>query len=346
MLCVNCSSELGEAGKWRHRDDEDRLSNLPEPILYHILSFLDTKSAVRTSKLSRVWNRLWKHVSVLDLRQDCFGDDPYPFEKFVDKVLSVRYPVKLHKLTYVQNFAPWSEDHTRMFAKVIKYAFSHDAQHLVFDTGSRCQLFDRAYRFSSLFHSYPTHNQFVTRSKTSNSTFNLKTLELRCVALDSGFLLCSRLPMLTTLKVTSCLLLGTDSYTNEPKDCLDLFSNFGGLVNLAISDCYFLADPRVRPFLRVRVSGLQLLSLELEGMEKIRIEIFAPKLRFFSVRQDVNDSQGFSELSLPSLDRAEIELNHIHRKEAYVHHDQYLNALFQGLHNAKSLKLGYSTVEV
>ncbi|CAI0413369.1 unnamed protein product [Linum tenue] len=336
MVNCSCHCELGKSRKQRHREEEDitnttdRFSHLPGPILYHILSFLDTKSAVQTSVLSRVWNRVWKHVPALDLHRRSFRQAP-SFERFVSKVLSLRYNLNLHRISYVDDVGPCDEEHESRLVKVInyviKYAFSHDAQHLVFDTGS-------------------SHNQFVTRSKTSNSTFNLKTLELRCVALDSGFLLCSRLPMLTTLKVTSCLLLGTDSYTNEPKDCLDLFSNFGGLVNLAISDCYFLADPRVRPFLRVRVSGLQLLSLELEGMEKIRIEIFAPKLRFFSVRQDVNDSQGFSELSLPSLDRAEIELNHIHRKEAYVHHDQYLNALFQGLHNAKSLKLGYSTVEV
>ncbi|CAN0879839.1 Putative F-box/LRR-repeat protein At4g13960 [Linum grandiflorum] len=33
----------------------DRLSNLPEEVIHHILSFLDTKSAVQTSVLSQRW---------------------------------------------------------------------------------------------------------------------------------------------------------------------------------------------------------------------------------------------------------------------------------------------------
>lgn len=41
-----------------HHDD-DRLSSLPDDLLGHILSFLPTQQAVRTSQLSRRWRRVW-----------------------------------------------------------------------------------------------------------------------------------------------------------------------------------------------------------------------------------------------------------------------------------------------
>ncbi|CAL1352502.1 unnamed protein product [Linum trigynum] len=45
----------------------DRLSSLPDEIISHILSFLQTKYAVGTAVLSRRWKDLWVRVSSLDL---------------------------------------------------------------------------------------------------------------------------------------------------------------------------------------------------------------------------------------------------------------------------------------
>ncbi|CAI0375076.1 unnamed protein product [Linum tenue] len=45
----------------------DRLSSLPDEIIAHILSFLQTKYAVGTAVLSRRWKNLWAKVSSLDL---------------------------------------------------------------------------------------------------------------------------------------------------------------------------------------------------------------------------------------------------------------------------------------
>jgi len=49
---------------------EDRISNLPDGVLLHILSRLPTKTAVTTSRLSHRWRHLWQHLSVLDFADD------------------------------------------------------------------------------------------------------------------------------------------------------------------------------------------------------------------------------------------------------------------------------------
>ncbi|KAL3635001.1 hypothetical protein CASFOL_022055 [Castilleja foliolosa] len=67
----------------------DRLSQLPQPILHHILSLLSQRDAVRTSVLSKSWRSLWHgrlNVEFRD-RDHCFNVD------FLDKTLQ-RYLVQ------------------------------------------------------------------------------------------------------------------------------------------------------------------------------------------------------------------------------------------------------------
>ncbi|GAB2258735.1 hypothetical protein Droror1_Dr00014895 [Drosera rotundifolia] len=82
------------AAKKRRRSEDiiavDRLSDLPDEVLGHILSFLPTKKAVQTSVLSKRWKGLFSLATGLEF--NCCHDAT-SFINFVDRVLS------LHKVS-------------------------------------------------------------------------------------------------------------------------------------------------------------------------------------------------------------------------------------------------------
>ncbi|KAM7504152.1 hypothetical protein LguiB_003056 [Lonicera macranthoides] len=77
---------------------EDKISNLPDCILHHILSFLPTKDAVGTCILSTRWKYLWTSVPNIDFDDELLyssGLDGWPLEagcfmNFVERVLLLR----------------------------------------------------------------------------------------------------------------------------------------------------------------------------------------------------------------------------------------------------------------
>ncbi|KAK9048882.1 hypothetical protein SSX86_032150 [Deinandra increscens subsp. villosa] len=77
----------------------DDISQLPDCILHHILSFLPTKDVVKTAVLSKKWNNVWTSVSSLDFddallyANETDNRDPPEetcFINFVERVLSLR----------------------------------------------------------------------------------------------------------------------------------------------------------------------------------------------------------------------------------------------------------------
>ncbi|KAG5133903.1 hypothetical protein JHK82_025091 [Glycine max] len=45
------------------KDDRDKISELPDNILLHMMNFMDTREAVQTCVLSNRWNNLWKRLT-------------------------------------------------------------------------------------------------------------------------------------------------------------------------------------------------------------------------------------------------------------------------------------------
>ncbi|KAK6946863.1 F-box domain [Dillenia turbinata] len=90
---------------YKEDDEEDRFSNLPDPIISHILSFLPTKYAVLTSILSTKFKSLWLDRTNLDFDDDIlFNPDvklqflyPITFQNFVESVLIRSSSPAVHK---------------------------------------------------------------------------------------------------------------------------------------------------------------------------------------------------------------------------------------------------------
>ncbi|KAI9076742.1 hypothetical protein K1719_041325 [Acacia pycnantha] len=63
-------------------------SELPEKVLSHILSFLPTKEAVRTSVLSKRWEYIWTSIPKLCLHHGT--EPPMDFVNIINRLLRLR----------------------------------------------------------------------------------------------------------------------------------------------------------------------------------------------------------------------------------------------------------------
>jgi hypothetical protein len=91
-------------------EEEDIISTLPDVILCHILSFLETKQSVATSILSKRWNPLWRSVTSI-----CFNTTVtnqitnFEFKEFVYSVLLSRdaaLPINTFHLNVQYHYYP------------------------------------------------------------------------------------------------------------------------------------------------------------------------------------------------------------------------------------------------
>ncbi|RDX62338.1 putative F-box protein, partial [Mucuna pruriens] len=108
---------------------EDRIGNLPDEIVQHILSLLPTKYAVRTSVLSRRWHSQWMFVTNLDFSEFApnMNQKRSLFMDFVDRVIAIRKPLDLNIFALAcKVFTDASRTNSWVCAAV-----KHNVQHLL-----------------------------------------------------------------------------------------------------------------------------------------------------------------------------------------------------------------------
>ncbi|KAG8383468.1 hypothetical protein BUALT_Bualt04G0016300 [Buddleja alternifolia] len=132
----------------QHKYEEGRISELPEPILHHILSFLPTKDATKTSTLSKSWNSTWKSFPILNfslsdflLSAICKNKNPknlkkvvvQEFIKFVDDSINRRsVDTSIQKFDLQvdsKGFRVTTDD--KNIKRWLDYAINNNVQHLV-----------------------------------------------------------------------------------------------------------------------------------------------------------------------------------------------------------------------
>lgn len=100
-LCHNSKMRRTEGRDTVETVEEDRFSDLPDAIILHILSFSDTKDAIRTGTLSKRWLYLWTSVPNLLFHQEGYNLEyelTCKFVAFVDQTLI------LHKGSPITDF--------------------------------------------------------------------------------------------------------------------------------------------------------------------------------------------------------------------------------------------------
>ncbi|XP_028079079.1 FBD-associated F-box protein At2g26860-like [Camellia sinensis] len=85
---------MDQSSKLSDSKEKDRISNLPDEILSHILCFMPTKYAARTSLLSTRWKSIWTSVHIIDLYSN---EQSSGFVDFVDRLLLLRNSSNVNK---------------------------------------------------------------------------------------------------------------------------------------------------------------------------------------------------------------------------------------------------------
>ncbi|CAN1795677.1 F-box/FBD/LRR-repeat protein At2g26030 [Linum perenne] len=289
----------------------DRLTNLPESIIHHILSFLDTKSSIQTSLLSRPWRSLWKQVPVLDLNRSS-SPDSSSFYKFVDNVLSLRNrDLNLRKVTYMNK--GYDIDTISLSELVFKYAAAH------------------ADEFSFELRYQHDYSRFLGLITTTSSC-NLKTMTLRNGMINNPIEFGSSpgFQSLTSLVLDDCSLW----LQHHP----DPFAKFPCLKYLVLYGSCIFDSPDHNYTLKV--SGLQLLTLKLNANGcKHKVEINAPKLESLALHMCSHNFPEFTGVSLQSLVHASLFCfyGELERPELPI-----LMSLFRLIGNVKFLNINFT----
>ncbi|KAL5854402.1 hypothetical protein ACOSQ4_004204 [Xanthoceras sorbifolium] len=193
----------------------DRLSSLPDPIIHHILSLTDTKSAVQTCVLSKKWRDHWTNIHSLNFDRSSFGRW-VGFKNFVLHVLQHRKSLDLGNLRFICG----GTIKVQLVKKVFLYAKSHRIEGLD----------------SDLIGSFPQRH-LSCQQIISHECENLRTLKIYHMLTDF-----SEFANLTTLEISASLPADTDV----------LFSRCLNLETLVLVNCrlyggitFIISSPRL-----------------------------------------------------------------------------------------------------
>ncbi|GAU51151.1 hypothetical protein TSUD_84690 [Trifolium subterraneum] len=264
--------ENTKRGKHCYNQNEDRLSDLPDGVLLHILSFLNTKRVVQTCILSKRWKHLWKRSSTLMLHSTKFSTVKR-FATFVSKVLTLRdTSTALNALDLYRH----GDIEPQLLKKILNYVCSHNThiQELGIsvngDSGLIMSCVSSCHALTSLKLSiYP-------RGSIGSHTPTLFPKSLN-------------LPSLISLNLTNFAFCGGES------DCVEPFFAFTKLSCLVICGC------KVKDAQILSISSETLVNLAIEDpLEKINL---AKQTDFFEEAIQTDYSSNFAEikLSTPNL---------------------------------------------
>lgn len=300
-------------------EGRDIISNLPDCVLDHILSFLPTKDAVRFCMLSTTWKHLWIFLPNVD-----FDDLLYFGEKGDWSLMErasymnfVRNVLTLHNMSNLKRFRL----SCRVFfdSSCVNEWVATAAEHKV-------QELDLCFFVEEPF--------IMTRSVfTCESLTDLK-ITMNCVL---ELPTCISFPCLKSLHLR-LVTFSDDSSTQE------LLSSCPILQELAILDCEWMNLKSVV----ISIPTLERLTIDelpcfgsVDDLNDCEIKIYGANL--LSFKYNGNLSNGIFLYNLSSLLVASIDIPNLCERRKEIAHRGV--KLLRGLHNAKSMRLSNGTIE-
>nr|DAD23321.1 TPA_asm: hypothetical protein HUJ06_024784 [Nelumbo nucifera] len=297
------------------RESCDRISELPDSVIQHILSFLPVKDVIRTSFLSKRWKYLWTSVPNLDFDGLVFSPKT-KFMNFVDSVLLRRNGAAIQKfrLSFGDYYCDGSRVHTWIDAAV-----THNVRELDF-------FYYTSKHFDLPICLYTCKSLTVLKLNLNFATLNLPSSIY--------------LPSLKTLQLSS-LAFPNDDLTEK------LFSSCPILESLILRDCA-LGNLKI---LRICSSSLQRLSIDglpkelglSNGTIACQIKVSTPRLLSFEYSDHMG--QDISIENMSSLEYAYIsfDFDWEENEPLCVH---CVTKFLRGLSNAKVLKVSSTSIQL
>lgn len=287
-------------------EERDRLSELSDCILLHIMEFMDTTDAVQTCVLAKRWRHLWKRVNHLSFERVYFRTSIANYNKFVSRVLSRRDgSIPLLSLDFVAEglTAP------RLLNKVMEYVVLHDVPQLTVYV----DLFSVTMpNFSIPFIFFCPSLTFLKLSITGH------ILEL---------------PESLQLPALKSLYLEKVSFTASDDVCAEPFSACILLNTLILKDCSLYRDARA---LCISNCNLSSLSLDSNFQKHYTIMLSTPNLCSLTVRDHFSYHLVGSTCNLSFLEEVNIDLSF---------NIDYSVRWWQVLANVKTMTLSWRTLK-
>ncbi|CAL5004085.1 unnamed protein product [Urochloa decumbens] len=240
----------------------DRISDLPDEVRHHVLSFLPASDAVRTCVLSPMWRQLWASAPRLNVDAEGFTSQS-SFIKFVNALLLSRGCIPLESFWLRANGPGIFLENFRDTAYLwIRYALCSNVEELGVDD----------YNQNDRFEDRENPIEFFQIQHCPFTSSYLKKLHLCYVYINSRGLkkLFSGCPVLEDLEMINCEIFHTENFGGQPefssaslKSLSIEYVDFPYALDYDMSDCYIVINMPSLVSLHVgTLLGCTLLSLE------------------------------------------------------------------------------------
>lgn len=235
----------------------DRLSDMPNFVLLHIMKFMSMKQAVQTCVLSSRWKELWKHLTDLTLNSTDFTNLTH-FSKFVSWVISNRdNSISLHSLDLRRKGCI---DH-ELLDRIMGYAVSHDVQQLTIEVNL----------------------SVILGFRLHPNVFSCKTLTYLKLSIWAVPWM-TQLPSSLQLPALKSLHLEHVTFTASESDCAEPFSNCHMLDTLVLDRFNLHQGVKFLCICNSNLSSLTIGSTIQEAPYKFVLS--TPNLRYLTVMRD------------------------------------------------------------